>query len=260
MIKVIVCGAAGRMGQRIIHLINEETDLQLAGAVEAPGAPSIGVQVSPQVKISDSLEKVAHEGDIIVDFTTPKATMSYMEVVSKLKKPFIIGTTGFSDDQLKNIKFITQNLPCLMAANMSIGVNIMLKMVREAAPILGDSYDIEIVEAHHHNKKDAPSGTALALAKEITDSLNRSMKDDIVYGRKGMVGERLPREIGIHAVRAGDIVGEHTVIFAGLGERLEFTHRATNRDTLARGVIRAIKFLAVAPAGFYDMQDVLGLK
>ena len=260
MTKVIVCGAAGRMGQRIIQLINEEQDIQLVGAVEAHGAPSIGVQVSPQVRISDSLDKIAHEGDVIVDFTTPKATMDHLEIVSKLKKSFIIGTTGFSDEQVKDIKFITQNLPCLMASNMSIGVNLLFKLVRDIAPILGDSYDIEIIEAHHNRKKDAPSGTALALANEIAVVLSRDAKEDFVYGRKGMVGERRPREIGIHSVRAGDIVGEHTVVFAGLGERLELTHRATNRDTLARGVILAIRFMAGAAPGFYDMQDVLGLK
>ncbi|MFA5029111.1 MAG: 4-hydroxy-tetrahydrodipicolinate reductase, partial [Candidatus Methylomirabilota bacterium] len=187
-------------------------------------------------------------------------TLDFLAVLARLKKPFIIGTTGFTDDEIKNIKFITQNFPCLLASNMSIGVNLLFRLVRDVAQKLGDSYDVEIIEAHHNRKKDAPSGTALTLAKEIAAALNRNIKEDLVYGRKGNVGERLPKEIGIHAIRGGDIVGDHTVIFAGRGERLELTHRASSRDTLARGVVHAIRFMAKAKTGFYDMQDVLGLK
>lgn len=260
MINVIVCGAAGRMGQRIIQLIKEENDLKLVGAIEASGYRGIGMPVTSEVKITDDLSKLADRAEVIVDFTSPKATLSNLEIIAKLKKAVVIGTTGFTDEEIKNIESIARNLPCLLSANMSIGINLLLKIVREVAGVLGDSYDIEIVEAHHNRKKDAPSGTALALAKEITESLERNMKEDIIYGRKGLVGERSPKEIGIHAIRGGDIVGEHTVIFAGQGERVELIHRATSRDTFVRGVIRAIRFVAQAPVGFYNMQDVLGLK
>jgi 4-hydroxy-tetrahydrodipicolinate reductase len=260
MIKVVVCGAAGRMGQRIINMIHEEPDIKLVGAVEGANHPLVGTQVAPDVKITDNLEHVAALADVVVDFTSPKATLGFLAVLAKMKKPLIIGTTGFSDDEIKNIKFITQNFPCLLASNMSIGVNLLFRLVRDVAQTLGDSYDVEIVEAHHNRKKDAPSGTALTLVNEIARALNRNIKEDLVYGRKGNVGERLPKEIGIHAVRGGDIVGDHTVIFAGRGERIELTHRASSRDTFARGVVRAIRFMANVKAGFYDMQDVLGLK
>lgn len=260
MIKVVVCGAAGRMGQRIITMIHEEHDLKLAGAVEGHGHPLVGTQVITEVKITDNLEQVAGGADVVVDFTSPKASLGFLAVLAKIKKPLIIGTTGFTDDEIKNIKFITQNFPCLLASNMSIGVNLLFRLARDVAQTLGDSYDVEIVEAHHNRKKDAPSGTALTLANEIAGALSRNIKEDLVYGRKGNVGERLPKEIGIHAVRGGDIVGDHTVIFAGRGERLELTHRASSRDTFARGVVRAIRFMAGARVGFYDMQDVLGLK
>ena len=260
MIKVVVCGAAGRMGQRIISNIHEEKDIKLVGAIEGSHHPLLGTQISPEVKIIHNLEEVAPLADVIVDFTSPKATLDFLTVLSRLKKPFIIGTTGFTEEEIKNIKFITQNFPCLLASNMSVGVNLLFRLVRDVAPILGDSYDVEIVEAHHNRKKDAPSGTAMTLANEIAQALNRNIKEDLVYGRKGNVGERLPKEIGIHAIRGGDIVGDHTVIFAGHGERLELTHRASSRDTLARGVVRAIRFMAQAKTGFYDMQDVLGLK
>jgi 4-hydroxy-tetrahydrodipicolinate reductase len=260
MIKVVVCGAAGRMGQRIISMIQEEKDMKLAGAIEGSHHPMLGTQISPEVKIIHNLEEVAPLADVVVDFTSPKASLDFLAVMAKLKKPLIIGTTGFTEEEIKNIKFITQNFPCLLASNMSIGVNLLFRLVRDVAQKLGDSYDVEIIEAHHNRKKDAPSGTALTLAKEIAMALNRNIKEDLVYGRKGNVGERLPKEIGIHAIRGGDIVGDHTVIFAGSGERLELTHRASSRDTLARGVIRAIRFMAKAKTGFYDMQDVLDLK
>ncbi|MDD5258489.1 MAG: 4-hydroxy-tetrahydrodipicolinate reductase [bacterium] len=260
MIKVVICGAAGRMGQKIISIIQEEKDIKLVGAIEGSHNPMLGTRISPDVKIIHNLEEVAPLADVVVDFTSPKATLDFLAVLSRLKKPFIIGTTGFTEDEIKNIKFITQNFPCLLASNMSIGMNLLFRLVRDVAPILGDSYDVEIVEAHHNRKKDAPSGTAMTLAEEIAKALNRNVKEDLVYGRKGNVGERLPKEIGIHSIRGGDIVGDHTVIFAGHGERIELTHRASSRDTLARGVVRAIRFMATAKTGFYDMQDVLGLK
>lgn len=260
MIKVIVCGAAGRMGQRIIHLIKEEKEIQLLGAIEAPDHPHLGTPVGSEVKISDNLDRIIAQADVIVDFTTPKATINILGAVARLRKPIIIGTTGFNQEEIKNIRFITQELPCLLASNMSIGMNLLFKLVKDVALTLGDSYDIEIIEAHHNQKKDAPSGTAMTLAQNIAETLGRNQKEDFVYGRKGLVGERPAKEIGIHAIRAGDIIGEHTVIFAGIGERLELTHRAASRDTFARGVICAIRFMASARPGFYTMQDVLGLK
>lgn len=267
MIKLTVCGAAGRMGSRIIALSKEYEDLKVVGAVEASGNPKIGVDAglvagvgNLDVPITDDLEKVISDTDIVINFTNPEATLEHLAVVKKHKKSIVIGTTGFSNDQVKIIQESAKEIPIVFSPNMSIGVNLLFKILADVARVLGDDYDIEIVEAHHRMKKDAPSGTAIKMAKVIAEALGRNLDEVAVYARKGIIGERTKKEIGIQTVRAGDIVGEHTVLFGGLGERIEITHKASSRDTFARGALKAAKWLYGKSAGLYDMGDVLGIK
>ncbi len=267
MIRITVCGAAGRMGSRIVALSKEYEMLKLVGAIESSFHPKLGFDAGIvagigelNVKITENLEKVISNTDIIVDFTSPEATIKTLETVKKHRKGMVIGTTGFNNEQLLFIKKAAQEIPIVLSPNMSVGVNLLFKILKDIALILGDDYDIEIIEAHHRMKKDAPSGTALKMAKVIADSLNRNLDEVAVYARKGIIGERTKKEIGIQTIRAGDIVGEHTVIFGGLGERIEITHKASSRDTFARGALRAIIWLSDKPAGLYDMADVLGIK
>ncbi|MFH1784075.1 MAG: 4-hydroxy-tetrahydrodipicolinate reductase [bacterium] len=262
MIKVIVCGASGRMGQRIINLIAQDKETQLAGAVEVKGHPALGREIEAglsKVKIVDDLSLVIKDADVIIDFTNAESTLSNLAIVKENKKKAVIGTTGLTDEETAQVRKISKDIACVLAPNMSMGVNLLFKLVDEAARALSD-YDVEITEAHHNKKKDAPSGTAKKLAEIIEEALNRDISKDAVYGRSGVVGERKKNEIGIHAVRAGDIVGEHTVTFASTGERLELTHRAHSRDTFASGAVTAAKWLKAKKTGLYDMQDVLGLK
>lgn len=267
MIKLTVCGAAGRMGSRIIALSKEYEDLKVVGAIEASGNPKIGVDAglvagvgNLDVPITDDLEKVISYTDIVINFTNPEATLEHLAVVKKNKKSIVIGTTGFSNDQVKIIQESAKEIPIVFSPNMSIGVNLLFKILADIARVLGDDYDIEIVEAHHRMKKDAPSGTAIKMAKVIAEALGRNLDEVAVYARKGIIGERTKKEIGIQTVRAGDIVGEHTVLFGGLGERIEITHKASSRDTFARGALKAAKWLYGKSAGLYDMGDVLGIK
>jgi len=259
MVKVIVCGACGRMGTRIIEFLAQEQEIKLVGAIEVKGHRGLGSQVAPQVKVTDNLEEIIERGEVVIDFTNPQASLKNLEVASRFKKAMVIGTTGHSEEEKKLVREKARNIPLLMAPNMSLGVNLLFKLVETVARVL-KGYDVEIVEAHHNKKKDAPSGTATKLAETIAQVLNLNLKQAAVYGREGMVGERKAREIGMHAVRAGDIVGEHTVIFAGTGERLELTHRAHSRDCFARGAVEASKWIVRQPPGFYDMQDFLGWK
>lgn len=267
MIKLTVCGAAGRMGSRIIALSKDYEDLKVVGAVEAKGNPKIGTDAgivagigNLGVSITDDLEKVISDSDIVIHFTNPEATLEHLEVVKKHKKSIVIGTTGFSNEQVKIIQEAAKEIPIVFSPNMSIGVNLLFKVLADVARVLGDDYDIEIVEAHHRMKKDAPSGTAIKMAKVIAEALERDFDEVAVYARKGIIGERTKKEIGIQTVRAGDIVGEHTVLFGGLGERIEITHKASSRDTFARGALKAAKWLYGKQAGLYDMGDVLGIK
>ncbi len=259
MVKVIVCGACGKMGRRIIDILSRDENTELVGAIEAKGCKDLGTQVTPKVKVTDDLEKIIDRSEVVIDFTNPQASLENLEVAFRFNKPIVIGTTGHTDEQKKLIMKKAKTIPLLMAPNMSLGVNLLFKLVDGVARVL-KGYDIEIIEAHHNQKKDAPSGTAVKLGETISQALNSNFEERGVYGRKGMVGPRKPREIGVHAVRAGDIVGEHIVIFAGTGERLELTHRAHNRDCFARGAIEASKWIVRQPPGFYDMQDFLGLK
>ncbi|MDD3579875.1 MAG: 4-hydroxy-tetrahydrodipicolinate reductase [Desulfobacca sp.] len=267
MIKAIVAGAAGRMGGRIIHMLNAAENITLAAAFEKPGHPAIGRDVGEVVglprlglPIAGSLTEVLEAGGVILDFTHPEASLGHLKEAAPVGKAMVIGTTGFSAAQVAKIQQLAQKARVVLAPNMSVGVNLMFRVVQDIAQVLSSGYDVEIIEAHHRLKKDAPSGTAMKLAQLIAQSLNRNLDKVGVYERHGLIGERTAEEIGIQTVRAGDIVGEHTVIFGGVGERLEIIHRAHNRDNFARGAVRAAQWIVAQPPGFYDMQDVLGLK
>jgi len=252
MIKILICGAAGKMGRMIIDRVLSESELELVGAVESKGNRSVGKPIG-KIKITDGLENVVKSCDIVIDFTSPNATIGNLETARKNKKPIVIGTTGLDEKGIDKIKNASREIPVVFAPNMSVGVNLLFKLVDEVAGVLSN-YDVEIIEAHHNQKKDAPSGTALKLAEIIADKLNLTK----IYGRQGITGPR-KKEIGIHSVRAGDIVGEHTVVFAGPGERIELIHRAHSRDTLAAGAVLAAKWLIGKKPGLYSMRDVLGL-
>jgi 4-hydroxy-tetrahydrodipicolinate reductase len=267
MTRIVVAGAAGRMGSRITALSREYPELKLTGAFEKRGHNAVGKDIGSIVgigeigiKLSKSLGDIADNADVIIDFTTPGSTKENVKVASKKGKAMVIGTTGLSKEDVKEMEPLIRSIPCVMASNMSTGINLLLRILQDVAKVLGDEYDIEIIEAHHRLKKDAPSGTALKMAQVIADALNRNLDEVAVYTRKGLIGERTKKEIGIQTVRAGDIVGEHTIIFGGLGERIEIVHKASSRDTFARGALRAALWISGKPAGLYDMQDVLGLK
>lgn len=267
MVKAVVTGAAGRMGGRIISIIDETEGVELTGAVESEGSEAIGKDAGETsgigrigVKIVSSLEDVMSNGDLLIDFTFPDVTLKNMKIVRRLKKAAVIGSTGFSDRQVSDLKDIAGTVPTVFAPNMSVGVNVMMKLVSQAAKIIGDSFDIEIVETHHKMKKDAPSGTAMKLGEVLAESVGRKLSEVGVFERQGMIGERKPDEIGIQTLRGGDVVGDHTVYFYGSGERIEITHRATSRDTFATGAVRAALWIADKQPGLYDMHDVLRLK
>lgn len=267
MVKIAVAGAGGRMGSRITALSKEYSGLRLVGAFEKKGYKDIGKDIGTvvgvgemAVKLTDSIIASIANADVIIDFTSPAVTMEHVRIAGDKEKAMVIGTTGLSKEDMAEIKEISRKIPCVVASNMSLGVNLLLKVLKDVARTLGDEYDIEIIEAHHRLKKDSPSGTALRMAEAIADAMGRNLDEVLVYARKGLIGERTKKEIGIQVIRAGDIVGEHTVIFGGLGERIEITHRASSRDTFARGALRASLWLNDKPSGQYDMQDVLGLK
>jgi len=267
MTKVIIAGAAGRMGQRISCMVNENRDLELTAAFEHPDSPAIGRDVGEMngfgangVIISTGLESVIDQGDVIIDFTFHKATMEFAKLAARHKRAMVIGTTGLSQENLAELASLAKSsFPCVQAPNMAVGVNVLFKLVEKAASALGDAYDVEIVESHHRMKKDAPSGTALKLGEMAAGALNRNLSEVGVFERNGIIGERTDKEIGIQTVRAGDIVGEHTVYFAGAGERIEITHRAHSRDNFARGAALAASWVNGKANGMYTMFDVIGL-
>jgi 4-hydroxy-tetrahydrodipicolinate reductase len=255
------------MGARLISLLAETEGIELAGAVERQGHPLLGRDVGEGlgfgktgIIIGDDLTRCIEAGDVVIDFTSHEASLGHLEIAAAKKRAIVIGSTGFTLDEMKRARELSGLVPCLLAPNMSVGVNVMFKILSDVAAILGEDYDVEIVEAHHHLKKDAPSGTALKMAQIVAERLGRDLEKVGVYSRKGMIGERTKPEIGIQTLRAGDIVGEHTVIFGGMGERLEFIHRAHSRDNFARGAIRAALWVVGRENGLYDMQDVLGLR
>lgn len=267
MVKAIVSGVAGRMGSRIVHLMEADPGIELVAAVERPDHPAVELDVGEVVglprkgiPVRGALEEVLDQGKVIIEFTHPEPTLAHLKLAAEAGKAMVIGTTGLTPEQVQELKWLAGQTRVVFAPNMSVGVNLMFKVCEMIAGVLGSDYDVEIVEAHHRLKKDAPSGTALKLAQVIAKALGRDLDKVGVYGRKGLLGERPPEEIGIMTVRAGDIVGEHTAIFCGIGERLEVIHRAHSRDNFARGAITAAKWIVHQEPGLYDMQDVLGLK
>lgn len=267
MIKVIVAGAAGRMGCRLVALIKDSTAMTLVGALEGKGHHALGEDAGEiagagraNIPIIDDPTGLMARGEVVIDFSSPEATLEHLRTAVHYRKAMVIGTTGFSAAALEELKRLAQQIPCVFSPNMSVGINLMYKVIGEMAKTLGDEYDIEVIEAHHRLKKDAPSGTALKLADVLAHAVNHDLTKVGVYTRKGIIGERAKGEIGIQTIRAGDIVGDHTILFGGMGERIEITHRASSRDTFARGALRAACWVVRQHPGLYDMMDVLGLR
>ncbi len=266
MINVIIAGAAGRMGQRIAHMVQSHPQLNYAAAFEVQGSPYIGRDIGEivfgeknGVLVEEGLESVVDKGDVIIDFTFHAATMSFARIAAAHNTAMVIGTTGLSDENLAELAELAKSFPCVQAPNMSVCVNVLFKLVKKTAAILGDDFDIEIIEAHHNKKKDAPSGTALKLGEMAAEGVNRKLSEVGVFERNGIIGERKSEEIGISTIRAADIVGEHTVYFAGPGERIELTHRAHSRDHFAKGAATAAAWVVGKDNGIHSMFDVLGL-
>jgi 4-hydroxy-tetrahydrodipicolinate reductase len=253
-VKIAIAGAGGRMGRTLIEAVLADRELELAAALEVAGSPAVGTEIG-KTKVTSDAGMVAL-ADVLVDFTRPEGTLAHL----KHARAMVIGTTGFSDAQKMAVAEAAKRIPIVMAANFAVGVNAVYKLAETAARILGDDYDVEIVEAHHRRKVDAPSGTALKLGEVIASVFKQDLSSSSVHGRHGDVGERPAKQIGFHAIRGGDIVGEHTVIFAGTGERVEVTVRSQSRMTYALGALRAAKWLKGRPPGLYDMGDVLGLR
>jgi len=254
------------MGKTIVSCIHDTKGVEVAAGTEAPGHPAIGADAGALAgigeigaRVIDSLEDALEDADAIIDFSSPAASMATVRAAARAGRALVLGTTGFSAEQTAEIKSLAPSFRCVMAPNMSIGVNVLFKVVQDVAEILGDAYDVEIVEAHHKFKKDAPSGTAVRISEIVARALGRDLEKVGVYGRRGL-DERGKHDIGIHTVRAGDIVGEHRVMFGGMGETLEISHRAQSRETFARGAVRAAQWAVGHSNGLYDMQDVLGLR
>lgn len=264
MTSLTIVGAAGRMGRRILACALEEKIWKIVGAVDHAGSPLIGKDAGEvigdgtlHVPFISELEPVIKSTDVIIDFSQMESSLNTLKIAKKHKKALVVGTTGFSDKEKQEFVHAGKEIPVLLAPNMSVGVNLLFELAAEVARKLGAEYDIEIVEAHHRFKKDAPSGTAERLVDVIAQARGLDRKKDVFYGRHGKTAERKGGEIAVHALRAGDIVGEHTVTFCALGERIELTHRAHSRDTFAKGALRAARFLAKQKPGFYTMQEVL---
>jgi 4-hydroxy-tetrahydrodipicolinate reductase len=267
MLRIAVMGASGRMGQSLIKAITACPQTALTVAVDRNDSPAQGLDVGVAagiqalgVGVGNNLAAVLADFDVLIDFTRPEASLQYLQPCRQAGKSMVIGTTGFSDEQKALITAAASDIPIMMAPNMSVGVNLSLKLLEMAAKVMGEYTDIEIIEAHHRHKIDAPSGTALRMGEAVAAVLGRDLKDCAIYGREGHTGERDRKTIGFSTIRAGDIVGEHTVMFADEGERLEITHKASSRMTFANGAVRAALWLEGKAPGLYDMQDVLGLK
>lgn len=267
MVKIAVNGAAGRMGGRIITAIKETEGLELAGALEMADHPMLGQDAGSiagcgplGVTITDSHEEALRDAEVLIDFTFPEVTLKNLEICARLGKKIVSGSTGFTPEQRAEAEKYADQIPVVLAPNMSVGVNACFKLLKETAKILGPEFDVEIVELHHNQKKDSPSGTAVRMGEIVADALDRDYQESAVYHREGMCGARTKEEIGMQTVRGGDIVGEHTVYFIGMGERIEITHRAMSRDMFSRGAVRAAAWIADKKPGIYDMQDILGLK
>ena len=266
MINIAVSGAAGRMGRAHIEAIQSNENCRLTAAIERPDSGFIGVDAGEVagtgrngVNIVGSLAEAIEEFDVLIDFTSLENTLANIELCRRHGRKMVIGTTGFSDEQKQFIQDAAKDIAIVFAPNMSVGVNLCLKLLDMAARVLGDDVDIEVIEAHHRHKVDAPSGTALRMGEVVADALGRDLNDCAVYGREGQTGERDRQTIGFETIRAGDIVGDHTVLFAGIGERVEITHKASSRMTFAKGAVRAAVWLEQHNNGLFDMMDVLDL-
>lgn len=264
--RIAIVGADGRMGRQLIQALAQSGEALLGAAVVRAGSSLIGADAGEMagighngIVITDNLSAVKENFELLIDFTRPEATLKWIDFCVQHQKALVIGTTGFDEAQKQRIRQASQAIGIVFAANFSVGVNVMLKLLAKTATIMGDYCDIEIIEAHHRHKVDAPSGTALAMGESIAGALGRDLKDCAVFSREGHTGARDPMSIGFATVRAGDIVGEHTAMFADLGERLEITHKASSRQTFAKGAVRAAIWLKAKKSGLYDMDDVLDL-
>lgn len=267
MIRVAITGAAGRMGRNLIDACNQAEGLEVTAAIEHAGCSLLGADAGElagieklNVPLVEELSAVISNFDVLIDFTRPEVTVANLKICGDAGKCMVIGTTGFSDEQKQQIEKAALKAGIVFAPNMSVGVNLCFKLLDLAARVMGNDVDIEVIEAHHRHKVDAPSGTALRMGEVVADALGRDLKECAVYGREGQTGERERQTIGFETIRAGDIVGEHTVMFADTGERVEITHKASSRMTFAKGAARAAAFVVARGKGLYDMQDVLGLK
>lgn len=266
MLNIVIAGSTGRMGHALLEGVIGDADLKLHAALDRAANPAIGRDAgelvgSPcGVKVSSDVEAALNGADVLVDFTRPEASMEYIAACRKTGARLVIGTTGFSMEQKLAIQDAARDIAIVFAPNMSVGVSLLINLVQSAAKVLSEGYDIEIIETHHRHKVDAPSGTALRLGEAAAAALGRDLTQCAIYGREGVTGERDPNTIGFATVRGGDVVGDHTVLFAGIGERVELTHKASSRATFALGALRAAKFLAGKKNGLFDMQDVLGLR
>ena len=267
MTRIAIAGAAGRMGRSLIEACRQADGLELGAALERPGSAALGVDAGVLaggevlgIEVTDRLEAVVDRFDVLVDFTLPEATSNHLAVCRRAGRRMVIGTTGLDTSQRTELEQAAGTIGIVFAPNMSVGVNLCFKLLDLAARVLGEEVDIEIVEAHHRHKVDAPSGTALRMGEIVAQALGRDLEQCAVYGREGRTGERERKTIGFETIRAGDIVGDHTVLFAGVGERVEITHKASSRMTFAKGAMRAAGWVMQQPHGLYDMQDVLGLR
>ena len=264
--KLAIAGASGRMGRMLIEYVLDAEGVTLGGALDVPGAAALGQDAGlflgreTGVTITSDIEAALSGADCLIDFTRPEGTLAHLQVARRLGVKMVVGTTGFDDAGKAALAEAAQSIGVVFAANMSVGVNATFKLLEVAAKMLSSGYDIEIIEAHHRHKVDAPSGTALKMGEVIAEALGRDLKTCGVFAREGHTGERDPNSIGFATVRGGDIVGDHTVLFAGIGERIEITHKSSSRQSYADGAVRAARFLAGKPHGLFDMQDVLGLK
>jgi 4-hydroxy-tetrahydrodipicolinate reductase len=265
-ISLIVCGAAGRMGRRIIALASEDARFRVVGAVEAPGSSALGTDAGTNagvaklgIAIGSDLRAALSPGSVIVDFTSAEASLAHLAAAASAKNAIVVGSTGFTPEQRAKADSLARSMPTLLAPNMSLGVNVLLGLVEDAARRLGPDFDCEIFEVHHNRKKDAPSGTALALAEAAARGAGLDSRKALLTARDGLVGERPKKEIGVFGLRGGDAAGDHTVMLIGTGERLELTHRAASRDCLVTGALRAAAWIAEKPDGLYSMRDVVGL-
>jgi 4-hydroxy-tetrahydrodipicolinate reductase len=266
-VRVAVPGAGGKMGRMILKVISETPAAELVAAIERTESPLLGQDAglvagigALGVRIQAELDDALSNADVIIDFTAPSATAWTVSRAAEHEVGVVIGTTGLGEAEKRAVWQASERIPIVLSANMSLGVNVLFGLIAQAARALGKDYDVEVVELHHRQKKDAPSGTALAMASVLAEALERDLGKVARYGREGQVGPRSADEIGVLAVRGGDIVGEHTAYFCGLGERLEITHRASSRETFARGAVRAAEWLRDRDPGLYDMQDVLGIR